>query len=339
MDLAFFFRGTQSKEETSSAILATLLQHDVTFRTEFLRDIRCAPALESELDWTVRVEDSRAGMRRLDLTLEAQETVVLIENKLSQSAKREGQLVEYYDASAAQWPDRRVIALYLTPEQSWGRDEVESATTAIRDAGRSPNDGPDWAQAISWARIREIIGGQAGSRSWFARSGIEQIDLAINAARSRVNRSWTVPEFVDAAAERSPQARFVVEGALEWLKGREIAPDFGRGATGPMYLTLPTMNGPAVRVVKVYVPEGSINISYRRLAKAAPFDEVSSRVELIHCLNQIPGTAPIRDEYATNSESSYISNEVLANPVALHAFLSVIDWIADAPSKTQAEVV
>jgi hypothetical protein len=83
-----------------------------------------------------------------------------------------------------------------------------------------------------------------------------------------------------------------------------------------------------VRVVKVYVPEGSINISYRKLADAEPFDRVELRGALIRRLNAIPGTAPIRDEYATDSESSYIPNEVLANPVALDAFFDVVDWIA-----------
>ena len=46
-------------------------------------------------------------------------------------------------------------------------------------------------------------------------------------------------------------------------------------------------------------------------------------------LDAIPGTAPIKDAYATESESSYLSNEVLAIPGALDGFFGVMDWVAD----------
>lgn len=328
LDLAFFFAGTQSREETSSAILATLLQHDDDFRARFMREIQCSPSLDPTDSWTVRVEDARTGFRRFDVTLETTSTIGIVENKLAQSAKRPAQLVEYYDAAVAQWPERRVIALYLTPETSWGADEVAGARTAIEDARRSSIAGADWAQSITWAWIHEIINA-APDPSWFAASGLTHIESAIQGFASRVVRSWTPTEFVEAAETRGPGASLVATGALKWLAERSLTPDFGQGATGPLYLTVPHAKGAGLRVVKVYVPEGSINISYKVLAGAAPFDQVPLRVELIRRLNAIPGTAPIRDEYATDSESSYISNEVLADPVALAAFFDVMDWVAE----------
>jgi hypothetical protein len=40
MDLEYFFAGTQSKEERSSPILATLLRYDHSFRRIFMCDRR-----------------------------------------------------------------------------------------------------------------------------------------------------------------------------------------------------------------------------------------------------------------------------------------------------------
>jgi hypothetical protein len=191
--------------------------------------------------------------------------------------------------------------------------------------------GSDWAQAMSWTEIGGMIGRLPEPVSWFAQSGIAAIEDAIKRAAGRTDRDWTPYQFLEAAATRGPSAVLVVQRSLDWLSARALQPVFGRGGTGPMYLALPRRHGDhdLVKVVKVYAPEGSINLSYWKIKTAAPFDKVDRRVELIHRLNTIPGATPIRDEYATESESSYISNEVLAIPGALDAFFGVMDWVAE----------
>lgn len=328
MDLSYFFAGTQSKEETSSAILATLLSHDDAFRRSFLAMVTCAPPLDPDREWTVRVEDGRTGFRRFDVTLESDRTIVVIENKLSQGAKRVGQLLEYYEAVLDEWPSHRAVALYLAPHASWGADEVVEVQHAIADRPVAEL-GPDWAQALSWTDIATIVRTMPSPVSWFPTSGIAEVEKAIIAAAKKVDRDWDDGEFLEAAGTRGPSALLVARRSVEWRIGRNLEPDYGRGATGPMYLTLPQRSGPPIRVVKVYSPEASVNVSYRKLALASPFDIVEMRIELIHRLNAIPGTATIKDEYATESESSYISNEVLARHEALEAFFGVMDWVAD----------
>ena len=142
MDLEYFFAGTQSKEETSSAILATLLRHDDAFRTLFMSAVTSSPALDPSADWTIRVEDVRTGFRRFDVTLQADTTTVVIENKLAANARRAGQLLEYYSASREEWPTHRLVALYLAPEVSWGHQHVEDVRHADRRSKPDCRRGP-----------------------------------------------------------------------------------------------------------------------------------------------------------------------------------------------------
>jgi hypothetical protein len=339
MDLAYFFAGTQSKEETSSAILATLLQYDDAFRGLFLGAVDCSPALDPASDWAVRVEDGRTGFRRFDVTLQNDATTIVVENKLAQNARRAGQLLEYYSACREAWPSHRLVALYLAPEISWGTQEIDDVLKAMADRETVAAADPDWAQAMSWGQVAQMIDIMPAPVSWFATSGLAQVGKAIDAAAIRVNRDWTAEQFLEAAAGGGPGAMVVIERALDWLSDRGLEPKFGRGATGPLYLALPRRPGDPdpVRLVKVYVPEGSVNLSYRKIKTAAPFDSVDQRIELIHRLNAIPGTAPIKDEYATESESSYIPNEVLRNGASLAAFFEVIDWVADLVTNPASE--
>ena len=84
----------------------------------------------------------------MDVTLESDATLILIENKLAPSAKRDGQLLRYYIAATRMWPDKRVIAIYLGPRGDLGTSEIDlvehsrhytsRSSRSVRDATKSP---------------------------------------------------------------------------------------------------------------------------------------------------------------------------------------------------------
>lgn len=187
MDLRHFFDGQQSRENAASAYLATLLEHDVAFRRAFLDDLGVAD-LDADDPWVVRVEDIRpwsgssGGIEpsgSMDISLETATTIVVIENKLSPTAKRDGQLLQYYEQVAATMPQLRVVMVYLSPLSALAASElalvVESDTFAARSA-RS-----DAVAGTTWARVRDIVAASADA-GWFATSGIRAVLSAIERA-------------------------------------------------------------------------------------------------------------------------------------------------------------
>ena len=126
--LKHFFAGAQSKEETASAYLATLLEFHPVFRSRFLALAAVEPRLDGSLDWAVRVEDGRMNAGAVDVTLEWPRedptTFVMIENKLAASAKRAGQLRKYYLGAVNKWPGRRIVGFYLAPSKGLGASEI-----------------------------------------------------------------------------------------------------------------------------------------------------------------------------------------------------------------------
>jgi hypothetical protein len=124
----YFFGGAQSKEETASAYLATLLDFDPVFRSTFLALAAVEPPLDGSLDWAVRVEDTRMNTAAVDVTLEWPRhdptTFVMIENKLAASAEQVGQLRKYYLGAVNTWPGRRIIGFYLAPSRGVAASEI-----------------------------------------------------------------------------------------------------------------------------------------------------------------------------------------------------------------------
>jgi PD-(D/E)XK nuclease superfamily len=216
MDLKHFFDGQQSRENSASALLATLLAYDAPFRKRFLalehvEPPGAPPVTDSEV-WCVRVEDNRpwTGSRlgtqsaagSIDISLVSATTVVLIENKLSASAKRYGQLRDYYEAAAAHWSDRRVIALYLGPTIHLGQSEVELVRRSDVFLGRSQPAGFDAVGSLSWTEIRRIVEDSPNGGDWFASTGLAAVKKAIDDAAfilSTVGQRGVVRDAVDAA--------------------------------------------------------------------------------------------------------------------------------------------
>jgi hypothetical protein len=161
--LKHFFAGAQSKEETASAYLATLLEFHPVFRSRFLALAAVEPRLDGSLDWAVRVEDGRMNAGAVDVTLEWPRedptTFVMIENKLAASAKRAGQLRKYYLGAVNKWPGRRIVGFYLAPSKGLGASEIRE----VRDT----------------EEYRARGGERPSADDWFETSGIDEVLKAI----------------------------------------------------------------------------------------------------------------------------------------------------------------
>ena len=86
----FFFEGKLAREESASALLATLLEQSACFRQRFLDvlhlDINDAP--------DVAVERNDVDVC---LTFPKDKTTILVENKTKGSSKTDSQLARYYE--------------------------------------------------------------------------------------------------------------------------------------------------------------------------------------------------------------------------------------------------
>lgn len=113
-----FLAGGVPREEAASALLAASLEHIESFRRHFFGLV--VPGLANELspvEWRVAVEESR-----VDVTLESEDTAVLIENKIKTAAMTDStQLVRYYRDYVSRHPHRRVVVVLATPS---GRGQV-----------------------------------------------------------------------------------------------------------------------------------------------------------------------------------------------------------------------
>jgi hypothetical protein len=183
--LKHFFVGAQSKEETASAYLATLLDSDPVFRSRFLDLAHVEPGLDGSLDWAVRVEDSRVNTGAVDVTLEWPRgdptTFIMVENKVAASAKDDGQFRKYYRGAVAAWPGRRVVGLYLAPSRGLAASEigqVKATEEYIARGGGRPD--ADEVFAIDWENdVTPIVRGLPSASDWFVASGIDEVLNAI----------------------------------------------------------------------------------------------------------------------------------------------------------------
>jgi len=174
MRLRHFFENMVRREETASAFLATLLEYDPTFRRAFLRLVLDDPAFDDQETWSVRVEEER-----VDVTIESPTMLVLIEDKIGSGAKQHGQLLRYYLSAVETRSKKRIVAVYLAPG-GIGIDEVDLVRRSTIFAQRES----DVARHVPWGSVAELIDQQPqGEGAWFARSGMCEIERAIERAR------------------------------------------------------------------------------------------------------------------------------------------------------------
>lgn len=273
MDLHHFFENMVRREETASAFLATLLEYDGPFRLAFLRAVLDAPAYEDSAEWDVRVE---AG--QVDVTLESHSIRVLIENKLRAGAKQQGQLLRYYLAAVEAVPDKRLVAVYLAPG-GMGLGEVELVDRCEARASRSA----DVVAHLPWQDVAAIIDAlPASGHTWFARSGMREIDATIKRARQEL----------PAVGVRG-EVRGIFDGAVRMLRwevpgvrlGRWVARDSEWIQTEKSPVTVYLTATYDVEVVAPYEPTGVLQPDGLRLLVRCQFG-LSGRGKKIPHLRQ-----------------------------------------------------
>jgi hypothetical protein len=137
MKLTYFFEATIRKEQIASAFLATLLNEKSSFRRFFFEKAFPAEAVTlSKYDWKVEVEPYM-----VDIRLSSVNAVVIIENKVRAGAKREAQLIRYYQEQKGREPDQRVLAVYLAPRRI-GASEIAGLVPELK--------GGDSGVHVSW---------------------------------------------------------------------------------------------------------------------------------------------------------------------------------------------
>ena len=209
--LRHFFENMVRREETASAFLATLLDYDPAFRQAFLGLALDDPAINDHEAWAVRVEEDR-----VDVTLESSTTFVLIEDKIGSGAKQQEQLLRYYQTAVEARPGKRIVAVYLAP-RGIGMDEVDLVRRSDLFAQRQS----DVACYLPWESIAELVDRLPQSEgTWFARSGMHEIERAVERARQE-----RYPALGDRALVRG-----LTDNALSLLANR--CPDVPMGRWG-----------------------------------------------------------------------------------------------------------
>lgn len=204
LDLKHFFDGQQSRENSASAFLATLLDFDPGFRQAFLALLPVDPPLDASQFQAVTVEDTLGSTGGgIDITMDLGSTLVVIENKVASSAKQDGQLVGYYRRAISQRGGQRIVAVYLAPTTGLGNSEIASVQGCDEFTERHPRSGgDDAAMCLTWAELAETIDATSRDDDWFAMTGIRAVEGAIEkAARARPfdEQREEVQRIVDAA--------------------------------------------------------------------------------------------------------------------------------------------
>lgn len=170
-----FLDGGMGREEAASAYLATLLEQSQYFRSEFFR-ITGIPEFP---DPKIEVErDLR------DVTITGDNVVVIVEVKIADGAKANGQLRNYYDRLKTEQPRFIVHTVYLARTSEVGRSEVEQIECAQNER----------AVSLGWPDIAPISKAVTDFDKTFASCGIEIILDVIRRRHRRSVRDWSDEE-------------------------------------------------------------------------------------------------------------------------------------------------
>lgn len=172
MDLQYFFRGQQSKENVASAWLATLLNSDHGFRAAFLAKVGATPPGDPAASWTVDVEADLDGA--CDITMSTPGTFLLLEDKIADSARTEGQFRRYYEAAVRLHPEDRIIGVYLGPSAASGAGEI--ALVRQRSEPFAARGERDRLVPLGWKEdVPDLVAAATGEDRWFAESGLRGV--------------------------------------------------------------------------------------------------------------------------------------------------------------------
>lgn len=159
MNIHLFFEGKLSREESSSAYLATLLEQWHEFRKALI-----AEYLNDELasmDWSVEVE-----YKEIDILLKNSNHFIIIENKVQGTSKSPDQVLLYYNKLKAEKPQAICHCLYVAPSSSTGTSELEKV----------PFDDNELSSSLSWEELFELMHSiDLGVIREFVSSGEEEV--------------------------------------------------------------------------------------------------------------------------------------------------------------------
>ena len=169
-----FFDGMFDREEVASAFLALVLDGDPRFRRMFfeLADPDEAESL-SEREWTITVEE-----RCIDVRMAADDTIVLIENKIAASAQQQGQLLRYHLQERGQYPEARIISIYLAPGRL-GMAEI----VRLQEDPQFQACTDDRAWHVSWNALSDYVPRPGHPLDAVVRTGLDGVEEAIARAR------------------------------------------------------------------------------------------------------------------------------------------------------------
>jgi len=174
MRLTHFFQGSLRREEVTSAFLAMALESFPKFRRYFFQCVLPDEDVSlSERRWNIIVEQDY-----VDVRMEADDTIVLIENKVNSGARQHGQLLRYYLGVRQKNPTARIIGVYLAPGQV-GKDEVAS----VKDTPQFQNCANDCAQHLSWEKLAEYPSDVDDFCDALVRSGLDEVKQIIDQAK------------------------------------------------------------------------------------------------------------------------------------------------------------
>lgn len=145
MNIHFFFEGKLSREETSSAFIASLLEQREDFRSYFFSHIGILEPREVG-KFTVEQDD-------VDIRIDYPKfkTVVLVENKIKVAALQVNQLVRYYLTQIRKDGDKRIVFVLLVPNGGTGKSEINRLRK--NDHFRTT----DFVDTISWRTIAQFL--------------------------------------------------------------------------------------------------------------------------------------------------------------------------------------
>jgi hypothetical protein len=155
----FFFEGKLSREESASALLATLLEQSIEFRRRFCELLEVKTTRDDQ--FVVEVERND-----IDIAFDiGNSTTVIVEAKIASGSKTDGQLAMYYERAKADSPDRLFVCVYVAPTVALGRSEVEQLVLR----------GGDSSVAISWQQMSDLAQGLADFDAEFGVMGLEKV--------------------------------------------------------------------------------------------------------------------------------------------------------------------
>ena len=158
MNIEFFFKGKLSREEASSAFLATLLKQtddEGKFIKDFFKLFRDLPKWVTKPipkmmieDLTIEeFEEIKTEEDNIDIAMKGSNYHVLIENKVKSASKTNDQMKTYYVKQIEKHKSKNIIFIYLAPTELTAKSEIKSLK--LRDN--------DYAIPMKWAKIFDII--------------------------------------------------------------------------------------------------------------------------------------------------------------------------------------